>query len=52
VPQPEQHARENDNNGTGVIDIKKEAISLNSVETQGDNRILPRSSNPMMSLHC
>ena len=35
----------------GVIEAKKEGVTLTGVETQSD-RVLSRSTNPMTSFHC
>lgn len=43
-----------DGKAAGVIEAKKEGVTLTSFETQSDQYTqgLPRSTNPMTSLHC
>ena len=47
-----------DGKAAGVIEAKKEGVTLTGVETQSDKYIkglpagLPRSTNPMTSFHC
>jgi len=47
-----------DGKAAGVVEAKKEGVTLTGVETQSDKYTkglptgLPRSTNPMTSLHC
>lgn len=40
-----------DGKAAGVIEAKKEGVTLSGIETQ-PGRILSRSTNPMTSFHC
>lgn len=47
-----------DGKAAGVVEAKKEGVTLTGIETQSDKYThglpagLPRSTNPMTSLHC
>ncbi len=41
-----------DGKAAGVIEAKKEGVTLTGVETHRGGRVLSRSTNPMTSFHC